>query len=286
MPVYASTSCLANNSDVFDVLETYSRAGLRRVELGSRHEYSNRISPDAFRQYNFDYLIHNYFPPPEKPVILNLASQNPVILRQSLLHVRRAIDFCHSLDTELFTFHAGFCLDPDERLRFPREHPFNYEASFSTFVESVIEMKCYAQQKGIRIAIENNVLAECNLVNSHDQFLLLCRAEEFERLWDEVQSDNVGILLDLGHLKVTSHWLQFDKYEFVDRIRDRVFAFHLHDNSGQIDEHAKLDETSWCWQVISDRCFDGLPVILESSGLNVEQVAQQLCLMEDTLKNG
>jgi sugar phosphate isomerase/epimerase len=283
MTVYVSTSCLADESNVFDVLEVYSRAGFRRVELGSRHKYLAPFSPADFRSFNFDYLIHNYFPPPEKLIILNLASQNPAILRQSLLHMKRAIDFCHSLDIGLFTFHAGFCLDPDEKLCFPREQSFNYEASFNTFIESVDEINCYAQQKGVRIAIENNVLAEYNMVNGHNQFLLLCRAEEFERLWNGVPSDNVGMLLDLGHLKVSSHWLQFDRYEFIDRIKDRVFALHLHENNGQVDQHAALDGTSWCWQVISDDRFDGLPLILESSQLDIEQIIHQVWLMENIL---
>lgn len=286
MPVYVSTSCLSNQSNVFDVLDVYSGAGLRRVELGSRHNYFAPLSPADFRRYNFDYLIHNYFPPPEKPIILNLASQNPVILKQSLLHMKRAIDFCHSLGIKLFTFHAGFCLDPDDKLQFPREQPFNYEESLNTFAESLDEINCYAQQKRVRLAVENNVLADYNLVSGYNQFLLLCRAEEFERLWDRVPSDNVGMLLDLGHLKVTSHWLQFDKYQFIDRIKDRVFAFHLHENKGQVDEHARLDEKSWCWKVVSDKCFSDLPVILESAGLDMEQITQQRLLMEDILGDG
>lgn len=286
MPVYVSTSCLANESNVFDVLEAYSPAGLRRVELGSRHEYFAPLSAADFRQFNFNYLVHNCFPPPEKPIILNLASQNSAILKESLLHMKRAIDFCHSLDIQLFTFHAGFCLDPDDKLRFPREHPFDYDTSFNTFVESVNEINRYAQDRGIRLAVENNVLAERNLVNRYNQFLLLCRAEEFERLWDRVSSANVGMLLDLGHLKVSSHWLQFDRYEFVDRIKDRVFAFHLHDNDGKVDEHAKLDEKSWCWEIVSDKCFGGLPLILESSRLDIEQIICQVCLIENILGDG
>lgn len=286
MSVYVSTSCLVNPCNVFGVLETYGRAGLGKVELGSRHKHVAGLAPGNFRQYDSDFLVHHYFPPPEKPIIVNLASQDPSILEQSRMHISGAIDFCSNLGTRLFTFHAGFCLDPDNRFRFSKDQPFDYEAAFNTFIESVDEMNCYAQQRGIRIAIENNVLAEYNLANGHDQFLLLCRAEEFERLWDRVPSANIGMLLDLGHLKVTSHWLQFDRYEFIDRIKDRVFALHLHENNGQVDEHAELDKTSWCWQVICSKCFGRLPIILESSGLDIEQIIQQVCLMEDILGNG
>ncbi len=286
MPIYVSTSCLVNPSNVFDVLETYARAGLRNVELGSRHKYVAGLSPDNFKRYDFDFLIHQYFPPPEKSIIMNLASQNSVILEQSRLHIKRAIEFCHSLDIKLFTFHAGFCLDPDNKLRFPKDQPFNYEAAFTTFIESVNEINSYAKQRGTRIAIENNVLSEYNLVNGQNQFLLLCKAKEFERLWDRVPSTNAGVLLDLGHLKVTSHWLQFDRYEFIDKVKDKVFGIHLQENNGQVDEHRELDETSWCLEVIREKCFAGLPIVLESIGLSIGQIVQQANLIEDIAEKG
>ena len=285
MPIYVSTSCLVNPGNVFDVLETYARAGLRNVELGSRHKYVAGLLPDNFKQYDFNFLVHHYFPPPEKPIIVNLASQNPAILEQSRLHIKRAIDFCHNLDIKLFTFHAGFCLDPDIKLQFPKDQPFSYEAAFTTFVESVNEISSYAEQRGTRLAIENNVLSEYNLVNGQNQFLLLCQAEEFERLWDRVPSANAGVLLDLGHLKVTSHWLQFDRYEFIDRVKDKVFAIHLHENDGQVDEHKELDETSWCLKVIQEKCFADLPIVLESSGLDIEQIIHQISLIEKALEH-
>ena len=215
---------------------------------------------------------------------MNLASQNPVILDQSRLHVRRAIEFCHGLGANLFTFHAGFCLDPDDRFRFSGDRPFDYEAAFATFIESVSQTNDYAERSGIRIAIENNVVSPSNLAHGQKQFLLLCKAEEFERLWDRIPSANVGVLLDLGHLKVTSHSLGFDPYECIDRIRDRVFAIHLHENNGHLDEHTRLDSTSWCWQVIRDNHFSNLPLVLESSGLTIEQIAHQVSLAERMLK--
>lgn len=283
MPIYVSTSCLVNGNDVFDVLETYARAGLRNVELGSHHKYVAGLSPGNFMRYDFNFLVHHYFPPPQMPIIVNLASPNPAILEQSSLHIKTAIDFCHSLGIKLFTFHAGFCLDPDNKFRFPKDQSFNYEAAFTTFVESVNEINSYAQQRGIKIAIENNVLSEYNVVNGQNRFLLLCRAEEFERLGERIYSANVGITLDLGHLKVTSHWLNFDKYQFIDRAKDKVFAIHIHENKGRVDEHRELDETSWCLEVIGRSGFSKLPIVLESTKLTIEQIIQQVSLMKEVL---
>jgi len=284
MPIYVSTSCLINKSHIFDILETYAEADLKNVELGSAHRYIGEISLTRLKQYGFNLLCHHYFPPPEKPFIVNLASQDPVILKRSREQIKRTIEFCHHLGIKLFSFHAGFRADPDKKLRFPRGQPVTpYETAFNTFVASVEEINRYAQEKGLRIAIENNVLSDYNVVDGKNPFLLLCEAEEFERLWERIPSANVGILLDLGHLKPTSQWLNFDRYEFIERVKDRVFIIHVHENNGQVDKHIELDETSWCFEIISKECFRGLPIVVESVGLNINQIIQPVSLVERML---
>lgn len=281
MPVYISTSCLANGSNVFDVLETYAQAGLSNVELGSSHKYVNHLSPSKFRKYNFDFSVHHYFPPPEEPFVVNLASQNPVILERSREQIKKSIKFCHRLGSKLFTFHAGLRADPDNKLRFPKDQPIvSYEVAFSTFVDSVNEINRYARDKKVRIGVENNVLSEYNVVNRQNIFLLLCEAEEFERLWEKIPSDNVGMVLDLGHLKVTSHWLGFDRYEFIDRVKDRVFSIHVHENNGIVDEHRELDEKSWCLEVISREYFAQVPIVLESMNLSIDRILKNIDLVK------
>lgn len=284
MPVYVSTSCLVNGSNVLDALEAYAKAGLKNVELGSSHEYISDLSPAKFKPYAFNLITHHYFPPPQKPLIVNLASQDPALLKRSKEQVKRSIGFCHSLGIKLFTFHAGFRADPDEKLRFPRGQPVTpYETAFDTFIESVGEIEHYARDRGIRIAIENNVLSDYNVIDGQNLFLLLCEAEEFERLWERIPSSDVGILLDLGHSKVTSHWLKFNRYEFIDKVKDRVFAIHVHENNGQVDEHKALDATSWCFEVISRKCFSGLPIVVESFRLTINQIVQQASLVREVL---
>lgn len=281
MPVYVSTRCLVNGNSVCDVLETYARAGLTNVELGCSHECIGDVSPAEFKKYGLNLIAHHYFLPPPEPLIVNLASQDQALLKRSQEQIRRSIDFCHSTGITLFTFHAGFRADPDEKFMFPKAESVSlYEIAFSTFIASVDDINKYAQDKGVRIAIENNVASDYNVLNGQNPFLLLCEAEEYEKLWERTPSANVGILLDLGHLKVTSHWLNFDKYEFIDKVKDRVFAIHVHENNSIVDEHRKLDETSWCLQVTNRECFADLPVVIECVGLNIEEIVQQVDLMQ------
>ena len=288
MPVYVSSSCLAGGSNVFDVLDTYARVGLKNIELGTKHKYINDLSPAMFRQYDLNLLCHHYFPSPKEPFIVNLASQDSAILKRSKEQIRRSIDFCYSLGIKLFSLHAGFRVDPDETLSLKGKPVASYESAFNTFTESIDEVISYAEKRKVRIGIENNVLSEHNVVDGKNPYLLLCEAEEFEKFLARVQSDSnsIGIVLDLGHLNVTAHSLGFDKYEFIDRVEDRVFAIHVHENNGQVDEHKELDKTSWCFEVIDRKCLNGLPVVLESFGLSINQIVQQVRLIEEILGKG
>ena len=290
MAVYVSTTCLVNGSNVFDVLETYAEAGLKNIELGSTHDHINQLSPARFKRYGFNFFCHHYFPPPEESFIVNLASQDPVILKRSREQVKRSIEFCYNLGIKLFTFHAGFRADPDLNFRFSQQQPvISYEKVFTTFVESLEEVNSYAQERGVRIAIENNVLSEYNVVDGQNKFLLFCEAEEFENLWQRIPSANVGILLDLGHLKVTSRWLGFNRYEFINKVKDKIFVIHIHENDGLVDQHRELDEESWCLKVIKERSLTHLPIVLEAINLDISQILRNvrlirrfLCFLEDT----
>lgn len=283
MAVYVSTSCLTNGDNIFKVLDIYAKAGLKHISLGSTHKYTDNLSPDKFKGYDFNLICHHYFPPAKEPIMVNLASQDPTILKRSREQIRQSIDFCFIMGISFFPFHAGFRAEPDEKLNFKGQPVAPYESAFATFVESVNEVNRYAEVKKVKIAIENNVLAEYNLVDGQNPYLLLCEAGEFEKFLSEVQSGNVGVLLDLGHLKVTSHCLSFNRYEFIDKVKDRVFGIHAHENNGHIDEHRELDQTSWCFEVISRECFANLPVVLESLGLTINQIMKQVHSMEKIL---
>lgn len=282
MTVYVSTTCLVNSGNVFEALNDYAELGLKNVELGVSRQQTDDLPVNKFRQYGFAYIVHHYFPPPRQPFIINLASQDAAVLARSREQVIKSLDFCQSLGIRLFSFHGGFRVDPDNGLNFSWQDAVPHEIAFNTFIESVSEINHYAQERGVRLAVENNVLARHNLVDGQNKICLFCEAEDFTRLWERIPSANMGILLDLGHLKVTSHWLGFDRYEFINRVKDRVFALHVHDNDGEVDNHRPLDATSWCLEIIARKQFRNLPLVLESWKLSPAQVMQQVNLIENT----
>ena len=260
MQLYLSTSCL--KGDVFDILDQYEEAGFRNVELGSTHLYNEKISPETIGEYDFNFLVHNYFPPPKEPFIINIASQDRAILKRSLDQLKTSIDFCNSIGIQLFTFHSGFRADPDLNLQFKTDQIISHDVAMKTHIQSIIELNKYAEDRGIKIAIENNVLAPHNLVEGKNELFLMCEYWEFKHILGEIGSDNFGILLDLGHLKVTSNTLGFDAEYFIQRLKSRVFAVHLHENNGKLDEHICPKKGDWSLDIIIKH-FSDVPVVLE-----------------------
>ena len=55
--------------------------------------------------------MHNYFPVPKKPFVLNLASLNPSQFELSLIHATSAIKLAASIGSPYYSIHAGFLLD-------------------------------------------------------------------------------------------------------------------------------------------------------------------------------
>jgi len=289
MPIFILTSCLRENKNLAKVLEAYTKNGIRNIEIGPAHEYVKQPI-NLVKSYQADFTVHSYFPPPKKPMVINLASQDKGLLQRSLTQIKKSIRFCKSIGARLFSFHPGFRIDPQEREAAPEGELDNtldfyydqriplvpYEKAFDTFVNSVAEICDYAQGLGVRVAVENTGSV------SKDKYLMMCESQEFKRLFSEVSDDNFGMLLDLGHLKLASTARNFDKYDFMNSIKEHVFELHVHDNDGINDEHRVPDNNSWCMEVIKD--FNNVPITLEAMNLNMSDVIQAKRLIEEAIK--
>lgn len=266
--IYSSTSCLKNPKNVIKVLDEYEKEGINQVELGSVHEY---FDINELKKYNFDFLVHNYFPPPKKSFNLNLASQNKEILKKSIELVKHAMDVCRKIESPLYTFHAGFTIDPPKLgAPFPKKGFTEREIAIKTYVESVEKISDFARSSGVKIAMEPNVVQKFNLIDGKNQICLFAEMDEIKRLFNLIKNNKLGILLDLGHTAVTAHWLNFDKDEFVEKCRSKVSAIHISNNNGLADQHKSLTEE--CWHISKLRFFKHVPIILETMNLTSKQI--------------
>ena len=86
--------------------------GIPAVEL-SGGAYSSTYEADllALRK-DLVFQVHNYFPPPAQPFVFNLASSDPGVTERSVQQVREAMRLAVALDRPVYSFHAGFRINP------------------------------------------------------------------------------------------------------------------------------------------------------------------------------
>ena len=67
---------------------------------------------------------------------------------------------------------------------------------------------------------------------------------------------SVGLLLDLGHLNISSNILKFDRNKFIEKFLtkygDRLYQIHISENNGLKDEHRALEKNSWQFDILKE----------------------------------
>ena len=108
--------------------------------------------------------------------------------------------------------------------------------------------------------------------------LLMATAVENLKMIDDVSSRNFGILVDVGHLKVTARTLNFSAVEFLNALEGHIGAFHLSDNDGRVDNHRPFDKGAWFIPHLLK--YRGVPLIIESHNLSPETLQNCISLLE------
>ncbi len=283
MNVFASTTFAQLNSKATEIVDVMLNYGLAKIELGSIHCYESEVTSKLLAE-PAQYLVHNYFPAPKKPFVVNIASLNDGIRQMSVEHILNSITFCKQIGASLYTFHPGFLSDPEGTttyetnfdFRFRSEKPRSgaYELAFQRFIDAVGTITSHARSAGVQVAVESE-----GSVSKKD-YLLLQRPEEFDRFFAAVPDPIVGINLNLGHLHLAANAFGFAHFELIDQIAYRIVAIEVSHNEGMEDEHRPLVEKAWYWAVVRDSRFFHVPVILETRKTSIETVRQMVCWLE------
>jgi len=282
-PIFVSTVCLSELQSIDSRVTLYKRHGLDAIELGAGIS-SNEIIPSQISKMECQFLVHNYFPPPVDPFILNLASNNTNIRQRSIDFVSEAIALTASLGAQFYSVHAGFITDPttfeNNSFVFPTPtSPDAYHCALNRFTAALeVEINC-AEHFGIGFLVENNL---CTTALRGK--LLLQTADEFIELFDKIKSKNLGILLDTGHLNVTAHTFGFDPISFVDQVAPHIRAFHVHDNDGITDTHQPIKPDSWILDVLRQPKFANLPIVIEAKFKNINDLYEHVNWLRLELK--
>lgn len=182
-----------------------------------------------------------------------------------------------------FTFHAGITTDPPKLgVRLPRKKIANRNLSLTTFFENTRIISDYAKDRGVKIAMELNVVQKFNLDNGKNRLALFAEYAEVELFFKHFKKNEVGILLDLAHTIVTSYWLKFDKNNFIKKLQDKITVVHISNNNGLQDQNLSL--TSECWPVSKLKLFKHKPIALESMNLDVNEIKSNIDIINNAIK--
>ena len=87
--------------------------------------------------------------------------------------------------------------------------------------------------------------------------------------------DNVNMLLDVAHLKVSSKTQKLSKTNFLKKCHKWIRAYHLSDNEGINDTNDDLKNHSWFWKYLKK---DVLYYSLEIKFKNLKNLKNQIKL--------
>ncbi len=141
---------------------------------------------------------------------MNLASLNDSVYDKTLSFFKRGVKLSADCKSRFYSIHGGYGTDPFEKdshgFVFPLPKPENFNRALLRFVEGMISLSRYAREYGVRVLIENNVLAEHNKYR-----LLLATPDDFKEFFDLWPNDlPPGGFFGLGPLRVRlTRWAPF-----------------------------------------------------------------------------
>lgn len=241
--IYVSSSCIRAEK-ISDAVKILAEAGFRAIELSGGTDYYPALEEDLLglqEIHDLTYLCHNYFPPPEKHFVVNLASMNDAVYEISLLHLCENIRLSKVLGADRISFHAGFLVDIGTT-------EIGRELSLSTMADGERALARFAQgyavlkekAGGLPVYIENNVYSWANrqIYGQQSPFMLVCN-DDYQRFSELM---DFHFLLDVGHLQVSCHSLGLDYAGQLKSLFPHTDYLHLSDNDALCDAHGPIRE--------------------------------------------
>jgi sugar phosphate isomerase/epimerase len=290
MTIYMSSGAFRART-LPQVVKDAVRLGITHVELSSGLAHEPRVEDAITKgmEAGLTFLVHNYFPAPEEPQVLNLTAGDPEGLAWSLNHCRRALDLSVKVDGAFYSLHSGFAAPlkasmlgkPDVQAAAMRNTPIDREASYHLMIRTVREIADYAAARGRSLLLENNVISPVYLENNPVNPLLMTHHDEIVRFMNEVDRANVGFLIDTGHAKVSATALGFDANDFIAAVKPYIRAFHLSENDGREDQNLPFTDQAWFYPLLKD--FTHLPMVIEAYKLDDTTMLAQRDLLQRAL---
>jgi len=286
--IFLSSSCFKKNN-IKEVLDLALEYDFKNIELSGGCQYTESCIEDLLdykKKYGFNYLVHNYFPPPEEDFILNISSQNTALRQKSVEFARKSIKVSYLLGSPIYTIHTGYLTDlhlsHDGEHFLPDRDYVNVrrDVAIKCLIDSVEILCNYASTFNIHIGLEN-LFPESSKYN----FSLMCALEDIDEILSYFSTiNNLGILLDLGHAYLSSKLLNFNLNHFLNvlmsKYKEKIIELHLSDNNGKKDIHLVPEINSWMDKLIIKENLKSIPITIESRGSKLPRIQKYV----DSLK--
>ena len=248
--IFVSTGGFPNKKGI-EVYNYLQNQGISHIE------FSGGLNDIKFtkkmKNLKKNFQFHNYFPPPKKSFVLNLSSTNANVATKSMKFVEKNIIYSKIIGCKFYSFHAGYLTDPlpsELGFKIKKKKIISKEVALELFKKRLFQLLRVAKKNKIKLLIENNVLSKKNLNEFGINPFLLTEPKEIEDFFKSFKNykENLGLLLDTGHLKVSSKTLGFNLQDAHKRIKAYVKGYHLSDNNGKRDNNKEFTSTSWFWK--------------------------------------
>ena len=243
--IYISTSCV-KHTKIKNSVQELAENDFQNIELSGGTEYYENFENDLLElkdKYNLNYRCHNYFPPPKKPFVLNLASLNDETFQMSFNHLEKVVALSNRLGADKFAFHAGFFIDirlSEIGKKLSRDNLFDEKEAVERFCKAYDDIK--RKSKNVSLFIENNVFSKTNsdTYDGENPFMMT-NFNEYKSLKEKI---DFNLLLDIAHLKVSAKTLRLNWEEEFDNMISVSNYIHVSDNDGFHDLNNQLIKSS------------------------------------------
>ena len=184
-------------------------AGVTHVDVTHFAKADARAVKELLQSAGVGVSALGYYP--------NALSPDPAESRLAVQHLKKVIAAAASLEVNLVTTFIG------------RDWTKSVDANWPRFKKTFKPLVTYAQDRGVRIAVEN-----CPMFFTGDEWpggknLAYCPAV-WERMFEEIPNNSFGLNYDPSHLI----WQQMDYLKPIREFADRIF--HVHAKDARIDK--------------------------------------------------
>ncbi len=254
-PIGLSTGCF-HRTNLLDCLEPIRSSGFSMIEVvfsPAHLDYKNsdavRVAAERIGELGMEaYSFHAPFAPE-----IDISSPDEARRAHAMREILIAVEAAAALGVHYFVIHPG-----PENADIPSREERLIRIENVVSVLNEVAIRC--AELGIRCVLENK-LPHLLFGNSNDIVWILAALE----------TNQVGACLDTGHA-----FLAGDLYNLVYKLTPYLRMLHVHDNSGQYDEHlapgdGRIDWRSFLGELVQIG-FHGAMILEIAGGGDTETV--------------